>query len=249
MWTCKGVPCGSAGWSFDIRFDVLTLFPGVFTSYLEASILGRAKEAGLLEVALHDIRDWAEGRHRQVDDYPFGGGQGMVLKPEPLAASIEAVKALVDDAAPVVLMTPQGQPFRQTTARRYADHSRVVLVCGRYEGFDERVREGWVDEEISMGDFVLTGGELPAMAVIDATARLLPGVLGNEASHADESFEAGLLEYPQYTRPREFRGRAVPDVLLSGDHGRVARWRAEQARTRTQRRRPDLLEDRDDSDV
>jgi len=210
----------------------------MFPPYLEASILGRARTAGLLEVAVHDIRDWAEGRHRQVDDYPFGGGQGMVLKPDPLVAAIEAVRG----DAPVVLMTPQGTPFCQATARRFAEQPHLVLVCGRYEGVDERVREAWVDEEISLGDFVLTGGELPALAVIDATARLLPGVLGNEASHADESFEAGLLEYPQYTRPRDFRGMKVPDVLLSGDHGRIAQWRATQARTRTKQRRPDLLD-------
>ena len=215
----------------------------MFPSYLEASILGRARAAGLLEVVVHDIRDWADGRHRQVDDAPFGGGQGMVLKPDPLAAAIEAVRA--DSGAPVVLMTPQGAPFRQAIARRFAQRSHMVLVCGRYEGVDERIREGWIDEEISLGDFVLTGGELPALAVIDATARLLPGVLGNEASHADESFEAGLLEYPQYTRPREFRGMAVPEVLLSGDHGRVAQWRAEQARQRTRLRRPDLVDEGD----
>ncbi len=213
----------------------------MFPPYLEASILGRAREAGLLDVAVHDIRDWAEGRHRQVDDAPFGGGQGMVLKPEPLVAAIEAVRDGPDGRAPVVLMTPQGAPLVQATAHRLAGLPRLVLVCGRYEGVDERVREGWVDEELSLGDFVLTGGELPALAVIDAVARLLPGVLGNEASHADESFEAGLLEYPQYTRPREFRGRTVPDVLLSGDHGRIRRWRAEQAADRTRRRRPDLL--------
>jgi len=213
----------------------------MFPPYLEASILGRARTAGLLEVVVHDIRDWAEGRHRQVDDYPFGGGQGMVLKPEPLVAAIEAVRA--DSDAPVVLMTPQGTPFRQATARRFARQPHMVLVCGRYEGVDERIRDGWIDEEISLGDFVLTGGELPALSVIDAAARLLPGVLGNEASHADESFEAGLLEYPQYTRPREFRGHKVPDVLLSGDHGRVAQWRAEQAEQRTRQRRPDLLDE------
>lgn len=212
----------------------------MFAPYLAASILGRARAAGLLDVVVHDIRDWAEGRHRQVDDAPFGGGQGMVLKPEPLVAAIEAMEP--GDDVPVVLMSPQGAPFRQATAHRYASLDRLVLVCGRYEGVDERVREGWIDEELSLGDFILTGGELPALAVIDATARLLPGVLGNEASHADESFEAGLLEYPQYTRPREFRGMDVPDVLLSGDHGRIARWRAEQAMERTRRRRPDLLD-------
>jgi len=209
--------------------------------YVGQSILGRACEAGLLEVAVHDFREWAEGKHRQVDDYPFGGGQGMVLKPEPLVAAIEAVRGDGEDRAPVVLMTPQGARFDQAMAERYAALPRMVLVCGRYEGVDERVREGWIDEEVSVGDYVLTGGELPALAVIDATARKLPGVLGNDASHADESFEDGLLEYPQYTRPREFRGQAVPEVLLSGDHGRVAAWRAERAQERTQQRRPDLL--------
>ncbi len=218
----------------------------MFPPYLEASILGRATEAGLLDVAVHDIRDWAEGRHRQVDDAPFGGGQGMVLKPEPLVAAIEAVRGGPDGDAPVVLMTPQGQPLVQETVRRFATLPRIVLVCGRYEGLDERVREGWVDEEISVGDFVLTGGELPALTVIDATARLLPGVLGNEASHADESFEAGLLEYPQYTRPRVFRDLSVPEVLLSGDHGRIAQWRAERSLERTRQRRPDLVAGRDE---
>ncbi len=216
----------------------------MFEPYLGASILGRAREAGRLEVAVHDIRDWAEGRHKQADDYPFGGGQGMVLKPEPVVGAIEAVRDRADTGrGRVVMMTPQGTPFRQADARRLATLPHLVLVCGRYEGVDERVREGWVDEELSLGDFVLTGGELPALAVIDAVARLTPGVLGNEASHADESFEAGLLEYPQYTRPREFRGRTVPEVLLSGDHGRIARWRAEQALERTKERRPDLIGD------
>jgi len=216
----------------------------MFEPYLGASILGRAREAGRLEVAVHDIRDWAEGRHKQADDYPFGGGQGMVLKPEPVVGAIEAVWDRADTGrGRVVMMTPQGTPFRQADARRLATLPHLVLVCGRYEGVDERVREGWVDEELSLGDFVLTGGELPALAVIDAVARLTPGVLGNEASHADESFEAGLLEYPQYTRPREFRGRTVPEVLLSGDHGRIARWRAEQALERTKERRPDLIGD------
>jgi tRNA (guanine37-N1)-methyltransferase len=228
--------------SFDIRIDVLTLFPAMFEPYLGASILGRAREAGWLEVAVHDIRDWAEGRHKQADDAPFGGGQGMVLKPEPVVGAIEAVRDRPETGrGRVVMMTPQGAPFRQEKARRLAALPHLVLVCGRYEGVDERVREGWVDEELSLGDFVLTGGELPALAVIDAVARLTPGVLGNEASHADESFEAGLLEYPQYTRPREFRGRTVPEVLLSGDHGRIARWRAEQALERTRQRRPDLI--------
>lgn len=216
----------------------------MFEPYLGASILGRAREAGLLEVAVHDIRDWAEGRHRQADDYPFGGGQGMVLKPEPVVGAIEAVRDReATGRGHVVLMTPQGAPLKQADAHRLASLPHLVLVCGRYEGVDERVREGWIDEELSIGDFVLTGGELPALVVVDAVARLLPGVLGNEASHADESFEAGLLEYPQYTRPREYRGWEVPEVLLSGDHARIARWRAEQAQERTRQRRPDLLEE------
>jgi tRNA (guanine37-N1)-methyltransferase len=210
--------------------------------YVGESILGRACEAGLLEVVTHDFREYAEGKHRQVDDAPFGGGQGMVLKPEPLVAAIEAVRGEGEDRAPVVLLTPQGARFGPKVAERFATLPRMVLVCGRYEGVDERVREGWIDEEITVGDYVLTGGELAALVVIDATARKLPGVLGNDASHGDESFEDGLLEYPQYTRPRAFRGRAVPDVLLSGDHGKVDRWRAEQARDRTRTRRPDLFE-------
>ena len=221
----------------------------MFEPYLGASILGRAREAGHLEVAVHDIRDWAEGRHRQADDYPFGGGQGMVLKPEPMAGAIEAVRDReASGRGHVVLMTPQGAPLKQADAHRLATLPHLVLVCGRYEGVDERVREGWVDEELSIGDFVLTGGELPALVVVDAVARLLPGVLGNEASHADESFEAGLLEYPQYTRPREYRGRKVPEVLLSGDHARIARWRVEQAQERTRQRRPDLLEEGGEND-
>ncbi len=224
---------------------MLTLFPGMIEPYVGESILGRAREAGLLEVAVHDFRDWAEGKHRQVDDYPFGGGQGMVLKPEPLVAAIEAVRGEGEQRAPVVLMSPQGARFDTATAERLARLPRVVLVCGRYEGVDERVREGWIDEELSIGDYVLTGGELAALVVVDATARKLPGVLGNDASHADESFEDGLLEYPQYTRPRTFRGREVPEVLLGGDHGKVARWRAEQARERTRRRRPDLWQQAD----
>lgn len=211
--------------------------------YVGESILGRARNAGLLEVVTHDFREWAEGKHRQVDDSPFGGGQGMVLKPEPLVAAIEAVRGDGEDRAPVVLLTPQGGRFGPAVAERFAALPRLVLVCGRYEGVDERVREGWIDEEISVGDYVLTGGELAAMVVIDATARKLPGVLGNDASHADESFEDGLLEYPQYTRPREFRGRVVPEVLLSGDHGKVDRWRAERALERTRQRRPDLLDE------
>jgi len=211
--------------------------------YIGESILGRARNAGLLEVVTHDFREWAEGKHRQVDDSPFGGGQGMVLKPEPLVAAIEAVRGDGEDRAPVVLLTPQGGRFGPTVAERFAALPRLVLVCGRYEGVDERVREGWIDEEISVGDYVLTGGELAALVVIDATARKLPGVLGNDASNADESFEDGLLEYPQYTRPREFRGRVVPEVLLSGDHGKVDRWRAERSLERTRQRRPDLLDE------
>ena len=219
---------------------MLTLFPQMISPYLEGSILGRAQQAGHLKVQLFNIRDWAEGRHQQVDDYPYGGGQGLVLKPEPLTAAIEAVRDGDDGRAPVVLMSPKGEPFNQSTARRLSMLPRVVLVCGRYEGVDERVRD-WIDEEISLGDFILTGGEVPALAVIDATARLLPGVLGNDESHGDESFEAGMLEFPQYTRPREFRGRQVPQVLLGGDHARIARWRVEQALERTRNRRPDLL--------
>jgi len=225
-----------------VRFDVLTIFPGMFAGPLDESILRRAREAGRVEVVLHDLRDWATDRHRTVDDYPFGGGPGMVMKPEPLFAAIAAIQGRAEPRATVVLLTPQGRRLDRALVDELSALPRLLLVCGRYEGVDERVREHAVDLEVSVGDVVLSGGELPAMLVIDAVARRLPGVLGGEGSLAEESFEGGLLEYPQFTRPAEFQGWRVPDVLLSGNHGEVARWRRRERLRRTLQRRPDLLE-------
>lgn len=225
-----------------MRVDVISVFPGIFEPYVGASMLGIAREKGALEFAAHDLRDWAlPGVHRAVDDSPYGGGAGMVLRPEPYFAAVRAVTALDERKPLVVLMSPQGETLTQETAERLAGEERLLILCGRYEGFDERIRS-LADLELSIGDYVLTGGELPAMVVIDAVARLLPGVLGGEDSAGDESFTTGLLEYPQYTRPASFEGMAVPNVLVSGDHGRIARWRREQAIARTAKRRPDLLE-------
>jgi tRNA (guanine37-N1)-methyltransferase len=224
-----------------MRFDVLTLFPGIFSGPLDESILRRARESGLVEVHVHDLRDWAIDKHRTVDDYPFGGGAGMVMKPEPLFAAVEAVQALAEPAATTVLLTPQGRPLDRELVAELSGSARLLLICGRYEGVDERVREHLVDVEVSVGDVVLSGGELPALLLIDALARRIPGVLGSEHSLEEESFEGGLLEYPHYTRPAEFRGWAVPEVLLSGHHAEVARWRRRQSLLRTRDRRPDLL--------
>ena len=222
-----------------LTVEVLTLFPRMVKAPLEESILGKAQAKGILRVTVTDIRDFAEGKHRVTDDVPYGGGAGMVMKPEPLVAAIEAAKRR-SPAARVVLASPQGRRFTQAIAQEYSKAESLILVCGRYEGVDERVLS-FVDEELSLGDFVMTGGETAALAVIDAVARLLPGVLGNEQSAVSESFSEGLLEGPQYTRPPEFRGLKVPEVLLSGDHGRIAAWRREQALLRTKERRPDLL--------
>ena len=221
-------------------FDVLTLFPGMFTSPLGESILGRAVSQGLFSVRAHNLRDWAEGKHLTTDDSPYGGGDGMVMKPEPVARAIARLREETPGSK-VLLMTPQGVPFRQQHARQLSRENGLIFVCGRYEGFDERIRQTLVDEEYSIGDFVLTGGELPAMVMIDAIARHLPGVLGSNGSVETDSFVDGLLEYPQYTRPAVFNGLAVPEVLLSGDHGRIARWRREQQLLRTFERRPELL--------
>ncbi len=221
-------------------FDVLTLFPGMFTSPLGESILGRAVSQGLFSVRAHNLRDWAEGKHLTTDDSPYGGGDGMVMKPEPVARAIARLREETPGSK-VLLMTPQGVPFRQQHARQLSRENGLIFVCGRYEGFDERIRQTLVDEEYSIGDFVLTGGELPAMVMIDAIARHLPGVLGSNGSVETDSFADGLLEYPQYTRPAVFNGLAVPEVLLSGDHGRIARWRREQQLQRTFERRPELL--------
>lgn len=221
-----------------MKIDVLTLFPGMFAGPLDESIVQRARERGLLDLRIHQLRDWTHDRHRTVDDRPFGGGPGMVLKCEPV---FEAVESLRGTASRVVLMCPTGRRFDQTAARDLASHPHLILLCPSYEGIDERIRETLVDDELSVGDFVLTSGNLPAMMVIDALTRLLPGALGDETSSADESFSRGELEYPHYTRPVEFRGRRVPEILLSGHHAAIERWRREQARQRTLQRRPDLL--------
>ena len=225
-----------------MRIDVLTLFPEAFSGPLQSSILGRALAGGIATVELHNIRDYATDKHQIVDDYAYGGGPGMVMKPEPLAASIEAVRGLVEQPGRTVLLTPQGRVLSQAVVDELVQEPRLVLVCGHYEGIDERIREHLVDDEISIGDYVLSGGELAALVVIDAVVRRLPGTLGSADSLLEESHSGGLLEYPQYTRPAEFRGWQVPDILLSGNHGEIARWRRKQRIIRTARRRPELLE-------
>jgi len=222
-----------------LRVDVVSLFPEMIRQAAAHSIVGRAIASGQCALGTVDPRDFTTNRHRTADDYPFGGGAGMVMKPEPLVGAIESV-APEGSGIPVVLLSPDGEPFSQEIARRFAACPHLVLVCGHYEGVDERVREGWVTEEISLGDYVLTGGELAALVVLDATVRLLPGVLGNSESAIDESFGDGLLEYPHYTRPAAFRGRHVPEVLLSGHHAKIADWRRTQSLVRTRSRRPDL---------
>jgi len=223
-----------------MRFEVFTLFPETFAPYLEASILQKAAERGLVEILLHNIRDWARDKHHTTDDTPYGGGGGMVMKPEPVFEAVESVLG-PEPACPVILLTPQGRVFNHTMAEELVQHERLALLCGRYEGVDERIRQGLVSDEISIGDYVLTGGELPAMIVIDAVSRLIPGVLGDPDGAADDSHASGLLEYPHYTRPPEFRGQAVPEILLSGDHAKIEQWRREQSLLRTLQRRPDLL--------
>jgi tRNA (guanine37-N1)-methyltransferase len=230
-----------------VRIDIVTLFPAMLEAPLAESILGRARARGLVDIRVHDLREHAAGRHRVTDEPPFGGGGGMILKPEPLAAAIESLRAAGSDDAParVILLGPAGRRFSQAVARELAHRPHLVLVCGRYEGVDERVSEQLVDEELSIGDYVLTGGEPAALVVADAVTRLLPGVLGDEDAPARDSFARGLLEHPQYTRPEVFRGASVPDVLRSGDHGRIARWRTLMSLWRTWQRRPDLLETAD----
>ena len=226
----------------NMRIDVLTLFPEMFPPVLNASILGRALAAGLAEVQLHNIRDWAADKHQVVDDYAYGGGPGMVMKPEPLAAAIEAVRDKPElPPARTVLLTPQGRVLTQAVVDELAQEQRLVLVCGHYEGVDERIRQHFVDDEISIGDYVLSGGELAAMVLIDAVVRRRPGTLGSAESLLEESHSDWLLEYPQYTRPAVFREWSVPDILLSGHHGEIARWRRSQRIIRTAQRRPDLL--------
>ncbi len=226
-----------------MRIDVLTLFPEVCEPFFSASIIQRARSAGLVDVVCTNIRDFTNDRHRSVDDKPFGGGPGMVMMCGPVFEAVECVEAQCPTPATRVLLTPQGETFRQDVAEELADHERLLLICGHYEGFDERIRLGLKPREISVGDYVLTGGEAAAMVMVDAIVRLLPGALGGEGASGDDSFAQGLLEYPQYTRPREFRGMTVPDVLLSGDHARVEQWRRQQALERTRKRRPDLLGD------
>jgi tRNA (guanine37-N1)-methyltransferase len=223
-----------------IRFDILSVFPGMFTSAFECSLLKKAQEKNLIEIRVHDIRHYTEDKHRMTDDAPYGGGGGMVMKVEPIDRALQAV-APDQDQALIVLLTPQGETFRQEIAQELSLYPRIVLVCGHYEGLDERVRTHLVDREISIGDYVLTGGELPAMIVVDAVARLVPGVLGNAASVVTDSFAMGLLEYPQYTRPAEYRDWKVPDVLISGHHREIEKWRRRESLRRTLARRPDLL--------
>jgi tRNA (guanine37-N1)-methyltransferase len=222
-----------------MKIDVLTLFPAMFAGPLDESIVKRARDTGLVDLKIHNLRDWTHDRHKTVDDRPFGGGPGMLLKPEPL---FEAIESLKREKTRVILMSPAGRQFNQAIARELVQQEELLLVTGHYEGFDERVREKLADDELSIGDYVLTNGALPAMVVIDAVVRLLPGALGDDESSLDESFSHGLLEYPQYTRPAEFRGMKVPEVLLSGNHAEIERWRREQAKLRTKKRRPDLLE-------
>jgi tRNA (guanine37-N1)-methyltransferase len=223
-----------------MEFDVFTLLPEIFPPYLDSSILQRARVRGLIDIRVHNIRDHTSDRHHVTDDEPYGGGGGMVMKVEPMFSAVEAVLGR-QPGCPVVLLTPQGRVFNQKTADELSRHPRLALICGRYEGVDERIREHLVTDEISIGDYVLTGGELPALILIDALTRLIPGVLGDPDGAMNDSHASGLLEYPHYTRPPEFRGWRVPEILLSGDHARIARWRREQSLLRTLQRRPDLL--------
>lgn len=233
-----------------MQFEVFTLLPEVFPSYLDTSILKRARERGLITVNVHNIRDYTHDKHHTTDDTPYGGGGGMVMKPEPVFEAIETVLGLASPPStpedesniPIILLTPQGRVFNQTIAKELSQHKKIALLCGRYEGIDERIRENLVTDEISIGDYVLTGGEIPALILIDAVSRLLPDVLGDPTGAEDDSHAMGLLEYPHYTRPPEFRGGKVPDVLLSGDHKKIDKWRREQALLRTLKKRPDMLE-------
>ncbi|MDO8848338.1 MAG: tRNA (guanosine(37)-N1)-methyltransferase TrmD [Coriobacteriia bacterium] len=230
-----------------MRIDIITILPEVFGPVLDASIVGRARACGALDVSVHDLRDWTTDRHRTTDDSPFGGGPGMVMKPEPVFRALDDVLKESEERPIVIVLSPQGEPLHQGLVRELATRPWLVLICGRYEGFDERIL-GRADMELSLGDYVLTGGELPALVLTDSVARLQPGVLGDDQSALDESFSEGLLEYPQYTRPASFEGLDVPDVLLSGDHRRIAEWRRRESVRRTAERRPDLIESADLSD-
>ncbi len=225
-----------------MKFYVLTLFPDMINDGLSHSIIKRAQDEGIISIETIDIRDFAKNKHRHVDDYPYGGGAGMVMQAQPIYDAYMSIKPKLSENCPVIYMTPQGKTFKQEKARSLSELEDMVILCGHYEGVDERVIEEIVTDEISIGDFVLTGGELAAMTVIDAVARLIPGVLNKEESFMDESFSENLLEYPQYTRPAEFMGRKVPDILLSGHHKNIEKWRREQALERTKRKRPDLLD-------
>jgi tRNA (guanine37-N1)-methyltransferase len=237
-----------------MQFDVFTILPEVFPAYLDTSILKKARARGIIDVRIHNIRDYTQDKHHTTDDTPYGGGGGMVMKPEPIFEAVETVLGLASpqtqpksvagtrQGSPIILLTPQGRVFTQRVAQELSQHQHIALLCGRYEGIDERIREHLVTDEISIGDYVLTGGELPAMLLIDAVSRLIPGVLGDPTGAADDSHAMGLLEYPHYTKPPEFRGWKVPEILLSGDHGRIEKWRREQALTRTFHRRPDMLQ-------
>jgi len=225
-----------------MRIDVLTIFPGILTGFLDESLMALVRAQGLVDIRLWDIRAYTDDKHAKIDDRPYGGGPGMVMMPQPVFAAVEAAQADSPQPARTILLTPQGRTLDQALVRELAQERRLLLVCGRYEGFDERIRLGLGADEISIGDYVLAGGELPAMVVVEAVVRLLPGALGHPDSATQESFEDNTLDFPQYTRPPAFRGMAVPDVLLSGDHERVRQWRDQQARERTRRRRPDLAQ-------
>jgi len=228
-----------------MQFDIFSLLPELFPAYLDASILKRAREQGLINVNVHNIRDYTHDKHHTTDDTPYGGGGGMVMKPGPVFEAVESVFGTASPDCPIILLTPQGRVFSQSIAKELSEYPRIALLCGRYEGVDERIRGHLITDEISIGDYVLTGGELPALILIDAVARLLPDVLGDPTGAEDDSHAMGLLEYPHYTRPPEFRGWKAPDILLSGDHAKIDKWRREQALERTFRKRPDMLEKAD----
>lgn len=227
-----------------MRFDLLTIFPDLFHSYLQQSLLKKAIDAGLVDIRTWNFRDWAKGKHQSVDHPPYGGGPGMLIRCEPIFDCVEAVQADAPEPGLLVMLTPQGRPLNQKLVQELSHHKRLLLLCGRYEGFDDRIVQGLKPLEVSVGDFICNGGEVPAMLIIDSVIRLIPGVLGDETSHRYDSFaESGMLEYPQYTKPREFRGMSVPEVLLNGNHQEIAKWRAEQSLLRTRQRRGDLLVD------
>lgn len=224
-----------------VRFDVITIFPEMFANFSSSGVVGRALSSRILDLYIHDLRDFSNDKHRKVDDYPFGGGPGMVLKPEPVFGAVESIVNARSESIPIVLMSPQGRPLTNKIAADFSSNSQVVIICGRYEGFDERIRTHLATDEISIGDYVISGGELASMVLMDSVARFVPGVLGDETSAQNDSFSNGLLEHPHYTRPADFRGLKVPDVLLSGNHSEINKWRENESISRTVSRRPDLL--------